>query len=336
MGYELKLAKIIDSRIYKKNLYIDLFRVRVLPDMSDIPEDQENLLPVYPNFFRGDNKAYQKDDIVWVVCSEDFQIGFILGIAQPPKGEGMLGFFTLINTAETEAGEPFVASGTNDITVKAISGSFILYSNDRRGQSGQIYNNKTVVLFAGDGTIWVKNPGMTFRASKSGHISIKGKTLVQDFSNIETTAINNKLKATAMTIDTDGAYNLEVGSAYSLTANKKSETIEANDDSVVLGKSTEIITGGKKTTVANGGISSTVVLGDYNIEVAAGKVSITTGGGIDLISALPINLISPMLNVKAPITNLPANPLSGFCTLPVCLLTGVLHVSPTHTGVPTP
>ena len=52
--------------------------VRVLPQMEGVSDD---MLPMYPPFFRDEAYSGVVDELVWVICSNDFQIGYILGPA---------------------------------------------------------------------------------------------------------------------------------------------------------------------------------------------------------------------------------------------------------------
>lgn len=69
-----------------KNVKTDLLKVRILPDMSGLDPDD---LPCYTYFdptqiIRGlSEKDSSADDAtqVWVVCSDDFKVGWILGVA---------------------------------------------------------------------------------------------------------------------------------------------------------------------------------------------------------------------------------------------------------------
>lgn len=78
---------------YKARLYKDLgakdnrLQVRILPEMIDIPTNEEDNLPKFPPFFSNQvykgktEKEFGKDaaDIVGVIATPDFNYGFILG-----------------------------------------------------------------------------------------------------------------------------------------------------------------------------------------------------------------------------------------------------------------
>ena len=74
MGYNLYLAEVVgvaietDSRV----------QVRVLPQMEGI---SENMCPRWPCFFRDEGLTGNPGDLVWVICDDEFSLGYILGLA---------------------------------------------------------------------------------------------------------------------------------------------------------------------------------------------------------------------------------------------------------------
>lgn len=79
MDYGIYIAKIEDS-ITLTNTRL---RVRVLPHMENIDTD---MLPQWPSFFRGQiitgtKYSESQTDYVWVLCNNDFTIGYVLGLA---------------------------------------------------------------------------------------------------------------------------------------------------------------------------------------------------------------------------------------------------------------
>lgn len=90
-----------------------LYQIRVMPDMVNITEN--DLLPLYPNFFKDDHTAHQIDDVVWLLVNDDFHVGFILGQAQSASGDDVSTFIDTINRAELDAGLEKSAFG--DLTV---------------------------------------------------------------------------------------------------------------------------------------------------------------------------------------------------------------------------
>lgn len=66
----------------------DRLRVQLVPEQLDVPSNELDDLPVFPMFYRGTyitGKTVKEDgdsaDYVWVVCTPDAQVGFILGLA---------------------------------------------------------------------------------------------------------------------------------------------------------------------------------------------------------------------------------------------------------------
>ncbi len=74
MGYGLYIAAIIgvcsntDSRL----------QVRILPQMTDIDASE---CPLYPYFFKDELFTGKEGDLVWCICDNEFNIGYILGLA---------------------------------------------------------------------------------------------------------------------------------------------------------------------------------------------------------------------------------------------------------------
>lgn len=340
MNYQLKLAKVVETRLLVGDASYNLFRVRVLPDMSEIPETQNNLLPLFPNFFKQNNTSYQMDDIVWTVCDELFQIGFILGLSQPPSGTPILPFIEKINAAEKAAGQPFTISKQGDLSIINISGSAITFSNPVNAQAGQIFNNNIVYLFGSDGTIWVRNPGMTMKTTGSGDVFITGKNKVEQVADVTLTAHDVKETVKKKKLSTEGMYDVNVGGSYTMTTNNVSETILGTEDHIVIKKQTETIGAGVTKTIVAGGETETVLLGNYNLSVVAGTMNLTTAAGtINLTAGAAMTLTAPVFNVvaaavKFPSVTAPVPSLGPFCSLPVCLFSGVPHTMPGYVGGP--
>jgi hypothetical protein len=338
MNYQLKLAKIVEPRLLVGDVSYNLFRLRVLPDMQEIPEAQSELLPLFPNFFKQNNTAYQPDDIVWVVCDEHFQTGFILGLSQPPAGDSVLSFIELINAAEKAAGQPFSVSSQGDISILQLSGSAITFSNPVNAQSGQIFNNSIVFLFGGDGTIWIRNPSMTMKATALGDLYITGRNKVEQLENVTTTAKDVDESVRKKLLSTEGMYNVNVGGSYTMTTNNVTETILGTEDHIVIKKQTETIGTGIVKTIVSGGATESVLLGNYNLTVAAGTMNLTTGAGaINITAGGSITLTAPAVTVVSAAIKFPAVvspvPSAGpFCALPICLFTGAPHTMPGYVG----
>lgn len=64
----------------------DKLKLQVLPELADLPEEEFEDLPEYPSFFKGQvitGLSYETDgdnaEFVWVVCTPDLQVGYVLG-----------------------------------------------------------------------------------------------------------------------------------------------------------------------------------------------------------------------------------------------------------------
>lgn len=60
-------------------------KIRVTPEMDSIDEDY---LPIWPCFFKYQGITGKVGDLVWVLCNEEFTIGYILGFMNPYTWSG--------------------------------------------------------------------------------------------------------------------------------------------------------------------------------------------------------------------------------------------------------
>lgn len=75
MNYVLKLAKIYKFPDWSD--YDDRLFVQITPEMDDITEN----LPCWPYFFRDEQFKGNVGDLVWVICDDEYSVGYILGPA---------------------------------------------------------------------------------------------------------------------------------------------------------------------------------------------------------------------------------------------------------------
>ncbi|MEI6297557.1 MAG: hypothetical protein WCO84_08050, partial [bacterium] len=199
MDYILKAGVITDTRHTKPDLSEDIypkqsphsnwgpnwFQVRVLPDMNDIQDKDENgdlILPWYPNFFSENNTAYQPGDLVWVVCDDDYHVGFILGLAQAPTGDDVKNAIFMFNQAEVNAGYP--QSEYRHISVTRMSETSLVFNNRETGISGQIFNSRIIYIYGNDGSVFSTNGnGYTLVISALGDITINGNSIGMNSKN---------------------------------------------------------------------------------------------------------------------------------------------------------
>lgn len=74
MGYGFYLAQVVTVSQEKDNR----LGVRVLPHMEGIPS---NKCPVWPSFFRDEMYTGKMGDFVWVICDDEFSLGYVFGLA---------------------------------------------------------------------------------------------------------------------------------------------------------------------------------------------------------------------------------------------------------------
>lgn len=74
MEYGFYLAEIVDVAQPKDNRV----GVRILPHMKDIDKSE---CPLWPSFFKDSLYTGKTGELVWVLCSDDFSIGYVFGPA---------------------------------------------------------------------------------------------------------------------------------------------------------------------------------------------------------------------------------------------------------------
>lgn len=74
MDYGFYLAEIVDIAVQKDSR----LTVRVLPYMKDIPDTE---CPTWSSFFRDSLYTGKVGDLVWVVCDNEFSVGYVFGLA---------------------------------------------------------------------------------------------------------------------------------------------------------------------------------------------------------------------------------------------------------------
>ena len=74
MGYGFYLARVVGVAKSKDNR----LSVQVLPQMEGIPVTK---CPCWPSFFRDELFTGKNGDLVWVICDDEFSMGYVLGLA---------------------------------------------------------------------------------------------------------------------------------------------------------------------------------------------------------------------------------------------------------------
>ena len=322
MDYLLKLGVVTDSRhVVDTNHPLwgpNYFQVRVLPDMNDIglapgtDLDQygDLLLPRYPNFFRNNDICYQPGDPVWIVCDDDYHVGFILGPAQPPAGDDQKYFLQIINAAERQAGATDeTISAINQITIQKLSDSYINFTNTFTGTSGQIYNTSIVYIYGSDGSIYSTNGKYSMTITSDGNITINGKNetkvLDGDMNIMGGNAVNFGVppsgRISSLLVDTTNQIDLQAGGSFEMTCGGNSSMRTLMDADTFIGKSFKetIGLGGASRIVSAGGDKEVVLAGNYSISVVGGTISLACSGPLTLASVSSISLVTPNLDLTA-------------------------------------
>lgn len=332
MEYLLKKGVVIEGRLTTTG---SLNKVRVLPEMGEIAET--DLLPLYPNFFAQNHTQYSAGDMVWVVCNEDFNIGFIVGLMQPPAGDDVATLIGRVNVAEVEAGFP--QSGYNELSILKLGGKSITFENNVNGQSGTVYSTGVTILVSKDGAIWISNPKSYLTMTVDGDYKLVGKKKYEKtVSEMKDTGQSIE-RVAEKRIESGGTFVVSASGDMNMTTASNSSMYSTGEASELVGKKkSETYGTGQETKIASGGHTETVLLGDYTLTVGAGGISFTSGTGIKLTSLGPIELTSTMIDLKAPTIKVPMGvvaPGSGpFCALPFCLYSGAPHSGNISVGVP--
>lgn len=74
MAYSFYVAEILEASTIDDNR----LRIRVIPYMEGIPKDK---CPCWPSFFRDELYTGREGEFVWVMCNDDFSLGYVFGIA---------------------------------------------------------------------------------------------------------------------------------------------------------------------------------------------------------------------------------------------------------------
>lgn len=75
-NYGLYLAKVLGVSANSEN--DSRLKVRVVPHMNNM---EATMCPLWPYFFKDSMLLATTDELVWVICSNDFSMGYILGSA---------------------------------------------------------------------------------------------------------------------------------------------------------------------------------------------------------------------------------------------------------------
>jgi hypothetical protein len=285
--------------------------VRILPDMDGMPGIPIDL-PRYGNFFQEVPRLYANGDIVWVLCTEDYQVGYILGPAERFGGTPINTLIARINEAEEKFELP--KSDIRSADIFMATDQFIDYTNKTYGYVGRITISGALTLFTGDGSIFIYSKGAVLKLLASGESQQTATSLTQTVEGPV------KEKSSSHFLETQGYVEEISGSKKEKVGVSLSRSIGGDAAKTVIGNEENLCFQNKKERAGLG----------YTIQV------ILPLGNIDLTSLLGgINLNSIFLNAPLGFAS-PAKGPGPFCTLPICLFAGVPHTGRTFTGVPLP
>lgn len=325
--YGLYRARVEGKRVTSTNRFL----CRIIPHMADIKE--KDLLPDYPCFLQTDQNGYVEGDVVWVICDDDFQIGYILGICEPSIGSGIEPILRRINDAEKKANVPL--SSPVNLSFHQVMDVAIDFYNRSTKQCGRILTNGTIIIFGNDSSIFIQNPRATILLTKEGTISIKAQDIEQEIKNMdlkaaEVTEVLNKLSTTV-----DGNAKLSVGGTYQVSAgaNRVESTLGAHD-TTVIGVKRETIGQGERKRIVLGGSSTLAVAGDIELKTLAGSTHVESALEVK-ITGTTVTISGGIVNLKGQMITTPVGSVipsyvpGPFCALPVCPLTGLPHTGST-------
>lgn len=320
MEYILKLGTITDTRkiedpdgkypYYGPNNY----QVRVLPDMADITDTAESngdlMLPRYPSFYGHTDYAYQIGDMVWITCTQDFQVGYILGYFQPYAGENISSFLAKFNALESMAG--LELSNVGGLAVTRLSDSCITMTSIVSGTTLQMYSSDVYYLYCSDGSIYMASAKTMTHISKDGDINIWGNSVQETYTDSINTIARGKVTEDfgSQYTSTVGSTTINSGGSFGVTA---TSGISMNApfggyNSLVLGNRTESCGG---TNIVNSGLGEyhQIAAGAFTVTVAAGGVSIFSTGPIAFTSTSLISLAAPLVTITAGLLSMISCPI---------------------------
>jgi len=326
MKFNLKKGLIAQAQNYSATG--NSWPVRVIPDLNDI--EDTTLLPLYPNFFYAFNFTYAPNDTVWVLCSDDYETGFILGRDQPPtSGIPVDTEMSQIQDLETTLGVS--NSSASDITILRFSNASFHFENSVTGTSGIIYNTGASTIFGSDGS-WLFKPTTASDANKGGFSvqgDSQGSVTIQGRVQSETWSSENKVvkgssaeRVGEKVLKSDQGVLLSASGKMSLISGTQDIGVTGDRQALIVGKDSEAIGTGKEVNVATG---------EYKITVAVGGITLQSSAPLSLTSATAINITAPL--VKTPAGFVAPTGSGGLCGLPFCLFTGAPQTGNVLTGV---
>jgi len=323
MNYQIKKAVIVARRsvpVDTEPATGNFHRVKVLPEMDSIPDSDFNNLPLYPNFLSEKESAYDVGATVWVICTHDYEVGFIIGADSPPAGQGITSFVQLINRAEILSGvEEKNISGYNQLNILRHSGRAIHFENIDTGVAGVVYNNGSCYVFGSDGSFFFQpggSLGLRVYVNNAGDATIASR-------NMDTSSLNETHQIYgSYSEDVGGTKDVSVGS-LTTKASGNMRHVALSMDSLSLGERSDVTTTTKKETIGDKVVTTVGIVPPSLIDPLPQSFTLRVGvGGITISSLTAINLNAPAINLPKT-----AGLLGAFNSLPLCLFTGAPHVT---------
>lgn len=284
--------------------------VRIIPDMDGMTEDPM-YLPRYGSFFQETPRLYENGDIVWVLCSPDYQVGYILGQAEPVGGSSIEAILTIINDAEEKFG--LEKSDCRSADIILATDQFIDYTNKKYGYVGRVMNSGAITLFTNDGSVFIASKGAVLKILSNGTMTQEAITLEQNVQSVKEVSASHTMETQGYTETISGSKKEQIGVSLSRSIGGPSAKTVAGDETNVCFQT-------KKESAGLG----------YTLEV------ILPLGKLNLNSLLGgINFNSLFLSAPLGFANPGAGP-GPFCTIPFCLFAGIPHTGRKFSGVPLP
>lgn len=209
----------MDLKLHRARLYSlgkngdDRATVRIWPEMADYGEDKASLLPKYAPFKKGTaivGKTEVEDgttnaDFCWVVCSEDFEIGYIVDLASYQGDQTSKKYSGSYAFNKAKSFTQKLRAMTNRIVYTNIrvlystqgdNGSMIMMTNFRTGDFYMILSSGTSVM--------INKERIMLRCGSGDGQAYSYITLVPN--EIEIKASNIILDAEHMSLGKNGAY----------------------------------------------------------------------------------------------------------------------------------
>lgn len=346
--YVLKRAKIESSRLPDDN---NRYLCRALPEFESIKEVE--LLPEYPFFLKLNQTALLKGDIVWCLVTEDYGIGYILGLCENPEGRSILSILDEINTVEKEFNLP--VSEYSDISFSIEDHVFLDFSNKKTRVNGRLNYAGSLLVYTSDGSILMKALSTFISMGADGDLNIVSQKETHEVKgDLDLTSASYKLVSGKRDIKLFKNSFEEIGGDRSLVVlGGNQEAYTKASTKTYLSKKKEVIGQGEIKTVVLGGSKTTVLAGDYSVFVGSGSLNLTSSAGLNLtagpngikiISGGPVDITAPSVKITTASLDLAASliktgvgavggSVGPFCSIPFCLFTGAKHSGNTFTGV---